>query len=161
MFLESIFSDSGERIKSVAKVAFVIESIADILAFLYVRFVALSDKVSEYDESNDLGLMLFVILLLLIGAAYISNLFLYGFGELICSTTRTSFNTSANNSQSHLNYENLGAASSGSQRSVSRQQPVITPPSVKHPQGSEWVCSNCGDTNPSNTNICKGCGKYR
>lgn len=141
-----MFSNSGEKIKTVAKVAFCIESLIDIFIFIYL--IGVSDD-SRF-QSSGTGFVLFIILILFIGAAYVLNLFLYGFGDLISNTEYMASKAST-----------INCAKPNAYSAPAAIKPANNPPPVHHPVGSEWICNNCGDKNPSNTNICKGCGKYR
>ena len=74
-FMDNLFSNPGEKIKSVAICAFVIEC---VLALIGV-FVLMADGMDP--------ILAILSFFLAAGAAYYSNLLLYGFGELVESTT--------------------------------------------------------------------------
>lgn len=74
-FMDNLFSNPGEKIKDIAQWAFVIEC---ALALIGV-FVLMDDGMEP--------ILAILSLFLAAGAAYYSNLLLYGFGELVESTT--------------------------------------------------------------------------
>ena len=78
-FMDNLFSNPGKKIKEFAKYAYLMEGIVATL-FALISFI---------NSWREFGDFLFAVLACALGwgAAYYSNLLLYGFGELVESTT--------------------------------------------------------------------------
>lgn len=85
-----MFNEIGNKIKKLAKIIFAIEIIASI-------FIGLILLIVGDTQSNGEGLMIAGFSILFLGwlAAWISSLFMYGFGELIDKTTEIARNTAS------------------------------------------------------------------
>lgn len=93
MFEEmGLFDEIGKKIKSLAKVVFVLEVIASVILGLVLISVG---SHMRYDGE---GMTIFGLVLLLLGwlIAWVSSFFVYGFGELIDKTSEIARNTSSN-----------------------------------------------------------------
>lgn len=84
-----------------------------------------------------------------IAVAYISALFMAGFGELIESTTE--------NKQINAKILYQIERSNGH----SDQNPMPAPGYPVPPAPNTWICTRCGTTNSTNHAMCKTCGQYR
>ncbi len=85
--ISTLFEDVGEKIKAVAKISTIVECAIILVASVVVSFIIIFD--ADYVDED----LFFMILLLPIGVviactmAWLSNICLYGFGELICRVT--------------------------------------------------------------------------
>ncbi len=87
-FLERIYDDVGAQIKGLAKVLFVLEVIASAIA-------AITFLVGAMDSYGSEAEVISFIVVLIVGplAAWVTNIPLYGFGELIEKATKIEYNT--------------------------------------------------------------------
>lgn len=83
-----MFDNPGEKIKTVAKVFFGIGCVSSVLGWIGVLIIAMESK----DGKTALLIALASFLVLAIGVvlSWISSLLLYGFGQLIDNSDRTS-----------------------------------------------------------------------
>lgn len=78
-----IFSNPGQRIKDLSTGVFVVE----VLVGLVIDAVLI--RVYAGSDAEALSIIIAILVfLLIVGAAYCSSLFLYGFGELITNTDK-------------------------------------------------------------------------
>lgn len=161
-FLKSLFDNPGKKIKTFAKIAFVIECIGAIITGIILFFVA----TFEYEDE----ILALVSLAVLFGgpcAAYMMTIFIYAFGELVDNTNsindtlsnkNTGDKTPSNNTNSHSNDNKQGEGTTVSQK---KSNPVnFTPTDTIDFQKTMphfRYCYSCGRTFDLNIPICPTC----
>ena len=179
--MEKLFSNIGEKIKSFVMAFFVIQVVLYGISGLVMLI--------GFAKTNGFLAFLMFIATLAVGflVAYISSLFLYGFGELVSNSQKLvdnsytpqqpngAFNNSVNNSQNPFNNSYTPQQPNGTfNNSVNnyvpsnnspifkdtvQNQPVTSsaPVTKTEPAANEWKCPQCGLIHQNYVGTC-GCG---
>ena len=130
-----LFSHAGKKIRILAIVLFWIELGFAALFGMGCMLGGLIEEEFAYIVAGLFALPIgFVV-------AYLTNLFLIAFGELVESTTRNK----------EINEEILNKLNAA---------PVAPATSVA-PVESKWFCTSCGAQNPAGDLFCTNCGKRK
>lgn len=155
-----MFDNIGGKIKVYAKVVFAIGAIVGSIVSIVMFFVML-------DEAAFLGFLWLILgIPLSILTAFLSTMFIYGFGELIENSERTRRNTEEIYNAVYNIY--TGKYDTGAKRASAVKTPINhgTIPATSHCPSSvpvhmsddgTWECEKCGMRNPSSVKYCKGC----
>ena len=155
--MEKLFSNIGEKIKSFVIAFFVIQVVLYGISGLamFIGFV----------KTNGFLAFLMFIATLAVGflVAYISSLFLYGFGELV-SNSQNLFNNSYSHQQPNGTFNNsvnnyVPSNNSPIFKDTVQNQPVTSsaPVTKTEPAANEWKCPQCGLIHQNYVGTC-GCG---
>ena len=124
-----MFDNPGTKIKGLAKAFFWIEVVAVVLAIL---------AMGDYLFEEVAGLIAAVLILVVgIGAAYISALFLAAFGELVESNT---------------------ALKASNEAILWKVNALADALKAQSPRQHNVTCPNCGNTVTPDQNFCPACG---
>lgn len=163
-FLESLFDNPGKKIKTFAKISFVIKCIGAIITGIILFFVAMCEG---YEI---LALFSLAVLVFVPFVAYMMTIFIYAFGELVDKTNsinntisdeNTGNKTPSNNTYSH---SNANKQSKGTTVSQKKSNPVnfTSDVTVDSPKSNDAVvryCLSCSLTYGLNVFECPTCKK--
>ena len=140
-----MFDNIGGKIQGYAKVVFAIEAIGSLVGAAAIGF-----GIGGFG-----GFMLFLVCaVIFIVTAYLSVMFLYGFGELIENVASIRKNTEE---IYNINYETYSHIYD---RDTKASTPSNAAP-VNKPASGSWRCSKCDTQNSANDRFCKSCGTVR
>ena len=135
-----MFEDIGEKMKTVAKIMFILGCIASVIgAFTLGWFVIIIGPLFSW----------------------LGSIGLYGMGELIDETTR---NCRVNNEILEILRKQKRENEKATQSSDKKPAVVSNVSSNLHrtaSAGETWRCEKCGTVNDSTSWYCKDCGNYR
>lgn len=166
-----MYNNIGGKIKKLAVVICVLGMIASLIAAITIWAAgsSLSRSSSYYGYSSGYGYsfggstFLVGLLVLALGAlgSWIGGFFMYGFGELIENSERTSAATEqlVRLLQDDGDSPRQNGKSSRMVNSKPNYLSHSTPP-VNHVT-TGWRCAGCGTLNSNETDYCKGCGAYK
>lgn len=155
-----MFNNIGEKIKVYAKVVFAIGAIIGSIVSIVMFFVMLEDAAFLGFLFLILGIPLSIL------SAFLSTMFIYGFGELIESSETTRRNTEEIYNVIYNIY--TGKYDTSANKAPAVKTPINhgTIPATRHSASSvpvhmsddgTWECEKCGIRNPSSAKYCKGC----
>lgn len=166
-----MYNNIGGKIKKLAVVICVLGMIASLIAAITIWAAgsSLSRSSSYYGYSSGYGYsfggstFLVGLLVLALGAlgSWIGGFFMYGFGELIENSERTSAATEqlVRLLQDDGDSPRQNGKSSRTVNSKPNYLSHSTPPVSNITTG--WMCAECGTLNSNETDYCKGCGAYK
>lgn len=121
-----MYNDVGKQIKNLASIIAIIEAISSAITGIIVAFI-------DFDDMWWIGLIIIVGGLFV---AWISNLILYAYGELVDKTSTIESYLNTNKSKGYGSNQNKIAGA------------------------NEWKCSKCGAVNQNYVGTC-GCGQVK
>lgn len=157
--MDKLFENIGEKIKALAKVVFVIGILISVIGGL-VSSIALGSVMHGFAILVFFGSVVVGVI-----AAYISSMFLYGFGELISNSKKLVENGNApqefnsNTANTNISAEQQTANVSNN---TTMSQPATKESEEKEaePNSNEWKCPKCGKIHQNYVGTC-GCGEKK
>ena len=142
---ERLFENAGKRIKKLALIMFVVECIAAAIT-LILGFIGALIEFDFQEDSIGVLLLPFIYAVVVI-AAWLLALPVYGFGELLEKTYEIANNTRPQDGMAVSPHGGTVAA-----------KPMAT--ASAEPAPTHWICK-CGMKNANSSKVCKGCGSGR
>ncbi len=144
-----MFKNAGQKIKSIAQGAFIIEMIAGIIG----GFVIMS-AVDMYGGQGFLGLLTIVLSPCV---AYLSNILIYGFGVLVERAEKALNNYSQDSPSKHITTTTYNSRNSSDILKSAASK--IGDHTTSTSENSVWTCPSCGQFNRNKYTRCEKCGK--
>lgn len=146
-----MFNNVGEKIKTLAKVTFYIESVSFIISGIVMLF------------NGDL-FILYGLLTIVLGpiVSLVQAWFVYGFGELITETKNISLNTESKTEKEYIPlYHEASPKNKKSEKSeeVTVKDNRDAPPVIPSEHSGYIICPKCNTMQRSNRKKCFNCAQ--
>lgn len=162
--MDALFENAGSKIKTLAKIVFVICVIASLIcAIVFGRtFETKNIGTSRYPTYRDFShFNLWLFLCILFGgilASYVSSLFMYAVGEIVCHLETIAVSKAA------IETQPMPTASKGNTNSVPLTRVAAQAsqaPIMRRVEEEGWVCKKCGAFNKAAARKCSECDRAR
>ena len=150
-----MFSNIGKKIKDFAQIMFVVEVIGSLISAGIIGFKNVGGAV---------GFLVFLLLgVLFFGGAYLSVIFIYGFGDLVDNAERIRENIESVrwNDRVEANTEPERKYGAPAAYNLSGKPIFKDHESANQNTAGGWTCMRCGAQNKNNSSTCTNCGMQR